>query len=165
MNNPYLLSQNPAMHVHKPEPYFSFDTKASRNMTANKQVGELSTEQLYNAVFDSAFHPMFIADENETLVRFNEKLAEMFKYDPNELADFGAKQLFLNDNDGFSGFLHSRKEKGIARAEVTGINKYGRKFPIRISSVVYETERGEIRSLNTVVNISNDLSARWNVTD
>jgi PAS domain S-box-containing protein len=123
----------------------------------------LSTEQLYNAVFENAFHSMYIANGLDDIIKFNDKLTRLFGYSDNEMIDFKSTDLFDIYENSFIDFMNKRKEKGIAKAEITGIKKSGERFPLRISSVVYETESGEKRSMNTLVNLSKSLSARWNI--
>lgn len=123
----------------------------------------LSTEQLYNAVFENAFHSMYIANGFNDIIKFNDKLTKLFGYSHKEMIDFKSTNLFDVHENSFIDFINKRKEKGIAKAEITGIKKSGERFPVRISSVVYETESGEKRSMNTLVNLSKSLSARWNI--
>jgi PAS domain S-box-containing protein len=123
----------------------------------------LSTEQLYNAVFENAFHSMYIANGFNDIIKFNDKLTKLFGYSNKEMIDFKSTDLFDVHENSFIDFINKRKEKGIAKAEITGIKKSGERFPVRISSVVYETESGEKRSMNTLVNLSKSLSARWNI--
>jgi PAS domain S-box-containing protein len=123
----------------------------------------LSTEQLYNAVFENAFHSMYIANGFNDIIKFNDKLTKLFGYSHKEMIDFKSTNLFDVHENSFIDFMNKRKEKGIAKAEITGIKKSGERFPVRISSVVYETESGEKRSMNTLVNLSKSLSARWNI--
>lgn len=123
----------------------------------------ISTEQLYIAVFENAFHPMYIANDYGQILVFNEKLLHLFEYSEEEMKEFQFAGLFDVNEDPFNVFLNQRNESGIAKAEITGIKKSGEKFPLRISSVIYDTEKGEKRSMTTVVNISSNLSARWNI--
>lgn len=123
----------------------------------------LSTEQLYNAVFENAFHAMYIANGDHQIIKFNDKLSKLFGYSREEISHFQSAVLFDVYENSFIDFMNRRNQQGIAKAEVTGIKKSGERIPIRISSVVYETEKGEKRLMNTLVNLSKNLSARWNL--
>lgn len=129
----------------------------------NQNKDFLSTEQLYNAVFENAFHAMYISNGDDQIIKFNDKLSKLFGYAEKEFRNFESSDFFEVSEMPFIDFMNARKEKGIAKAEITGIKKSGERFPIRISSVVYETENGEKRTMNTLVNISKSLSARWNI--
>ncbi len=123
----------------------------------------LSTEQLYNAVFENAFHAMYIANGNGEIIKFNDKLLKLFGYSEDEINHLKSADFFEVHENSFIDFMNKRKEKGIAKAEIIGIKKSGERFPMRISSVFYETESGEKRLMNTLVNLSKSLSARWNI--
>jgi PAS domain S-box-containing protein len=132
--------------------------------TDEKQKADFpTTEQLYNAVFENAFHPMYIGSSNGEIIRFNVKLCKMFGYSKTEMAEHDCSDIFEIQERSFINFLSKRHEKGIAKAEVTGIRKNGQRFPCRISSVFYLSDDGLERSMNTIVDISKSLSARWNI--
>ena len=69
--------------------------------------------------------------------------------------------LFGVKEPAYINFLSERNQKQIAKSEITGIRKSGIKFPCRISSVIYLADNGEKRSMNTIVDISKDIEARW----
>lgn len=129
----------------------------------NEKFNFISTEQLYNAVFKNAFHAMYIGTGKGKIIKFNRKFTQLFQYPENEMAHMDSRDLLETHDKPFKDFLNERKEKGIAKAEITGIKKSGERFPCRISSVLYESDHGEQRSMNTLVNISDNLSARWNI--
>ncbi|HEY5390756.1 MAG TPA: PAS domain S-box protein [Hanamia sp.] len=125
----------------------------------------VTTEQLYNAVFENAFHAMCVGNDNGDFIKFNKKLEELFGYTQKEMFQIKTRDLFLINEKSFVDFLNERNEKGIAKAEITGIKKSSEHFPCRISSVNYLSDKGENRFMNTIVNISQDLSARWNIAE
>ena len=97
------------------------------------------------------------------ILKYNEKLCKLFGYSDNEMAEVENTDLFVTDENAFFNFLNQRNDKGIAKGEITGIKKSGKRFPCRISSVIYQSDFGEKRAMNTLVDISNDLSARWSL--
>ena len=121
----------------------------------------ISTAQLYEAVYKNAFHPMYIERTDGKIVKFNEKFSELFGFPLKEADRLQATNLFETDEKSFVSFINQKVENGFAKAEITGIKKSGERFPCRISSVIYESDNGEIRSINTLVNISENLTARW----
>ena len=155
---------NNQSYTHAPVVYIkSSEPPYSSSIDKKEKVDFLTTEQLYNAVFENAFHPMYIGSSNGQIIRFNEKLCKMFGYSKAEMSKHDCSDIFDIDERSFINFLSKRHEKGIAKAEVTGIRKNGERFPCRISSVFYLTDEGLERSMNTVVDISKSLSARWNI--
>lgn len=126
-----------------------------------EKVNHTSTASLYDAVFENAFHAVYIETGDGMILKFNEKLCKLFGYSENEMADVENTDLFETGENTFLNFLNQRTDKGIAKGEITGIKKSGKRFPCRISSVIYQSDFGEKRAMNTLVDISNDLSARW----
>lgn len=120
-----------------------------------------TTSELYNAVFENSFHPVYIGDGDGLILRFNEKFSKLFGYTTIELLELESSLLFDVKEQSFLDFMNERNRKRIAKYEVTGIRKTGIKFPCRISSVVYLGDSGEKRSMNTIVDISKDIEARW----
>jgi PAS domain S-box-containing protein len=123
----------------------------------------LTTSEIYDAVFRSAFHAMFYADKEGHILRFNQKFCKLFEYSETEMPDITRTQLLEIHDKAFLDFIDQRSDKGLAIAEITGIKKSGKRFPCRISSVIYNSDHGHKRILNTIVDISDDLSARWNI--
>ena len=123
----------------------------------------ISPEQLYEAVYENAFHPMFVGDFDGNIIKFNEQFSSLFGYAPTEIEKIKADGFFKSMDSSFIIYIDEMNEKGIAKAEVRGIKKSREIFPCRISSVLYQSDKGEKRFMNTVVNISNHISARWNI--
>lgn len=158
MNNLNYLMPKPIVKLHETEN----DIHLSRPQHL-KHPELISPEQLYEAVYESAFHPMFIGDFNGNIIKFNEKFSLLFGYEPAEIENIKADGFFKSMDGSFINFVEEMKEKGIAKAEVRGVKKSREIFPCRISSVLYQSDSGEKRFMNTVVNISSDISARWNI--
>jgi len=124
---------------------------------------QLTSAEIYDAVFRSAFHAMFFANKEGDIIRFNEKFCKLFGYSETEMRTIERPDILAINEKAFSDFMDQRNDKGIASAEITGIRKSGKMFPCRISSVIYHSDYGHERILNTLVDISDDLSARWNI--
>lgn len=124
---------------------------------------QLTAAEIYDAVFRSAFHAMFFANKQGHIIRFNKKFCRLFGYSETEMHSVERQNILAINEKAFRDFMDQRNEKGIASAEITGIKKSGKRFPCRISSVIYHSDYGHQRILNTLVDISDDLSARWNI--
>jgi|GEM_PF-2509693 len=129
----------------------------------SKESRPLTVSEIYDGIFRSAFHPMFYADKEGHILRFNQKFCKLFEYSETEMPDVARTQLLEIHDMAFLDFIAQRTDKGLAIAEITGIKKSGKRFPCRISSVIYNSDEGTQRILNTLVDISDDLSARWNI--
>lgn len=144
----------PIQHKQLPSP--SLTTEA-------KKPAFITTQQLYNAVFENAFHPMYIGNGGGKVIKFNDKFSKLFGFSPSEIKMKKSLDFFETNDKAFIAFIKQRRENGIAKAEVRCIKKSGERFPCRISSVIYESDNGEIRSMNTLVNISRNFTARWDI--
>jgi PAS domain S-box-containing protein len=141
------------------------DTAGQRPLPPKeKKVNFSTTSEIYNAVYENAFHPMYIGDGNGHILRSNEKLSKMLGYSQKELAAKETFEIFDINESAFLDFLSERNTEGIAKAEVTCISKSFDKLPCRISSVIYKTDNGERRSLNTIVDLSQYVSYRQNMS-
>lgn len=129
----------------------------------SKENGPLTASEIYDAVFRSSFHAMFYANKEGHILRFNQKFCKLFEYAAIEMQDITSTQILEIHEKAFLDFIDERSDKGIAIAEITGIRKSGRRFPCRISSVIYNSDHGHKIILNTIVDISDGLFARWNI--
>lgn len=120
----------------------------------NPKVNFSTAAEIYNAVYENAFHAMYIGSDDGYIFKFNEKLSRILGYSEKELKGKRSTDIFDINEDAFHNFIDERDDKGIAKAEITCIRKSGEKFSCRISSVFYETSNGERRSINTIVDIS-----------
>ncbi len=140
--------------------------KLSHSLTnEEKKPDFISTAKLYDAVYENAFHPMFIGNGGRKLIKFNQKFSKLFGFSTSEIDNIKPLDLFETNDKAFIAFINQRRDKGIANAEVRCIKKSGERFPCRISSVIYQSDKGEKRSLNTLVNISTNITDRWNFAD
>lgn len=138
-------------------------SNSAPEISRNSAPESISTAQLYDAVYDNAFHPMYISGMDDQIIKFNEKFSKLFGFRPEEIKSLRSPDFFKTDDDSYISFIEKRNEKGIAKAEIKGIKKSGEIFPCRISSVYYLSDKGEKRFMNTLVNTSVHISARWNI--
>ena len=161
MDNQPLIQQSP--YYHSLTLYPGTFLQEETTTCLQEKINFITTEQLYNAGFENAFHPMFIGTGYGQLLKFNSELLELFGYTEKEMAEMEIADLLSVNEDSFIDFLDERNKNGIAKAEITAIKKTKEKFPCRISSVIYQSDNHQQRSMNTLVNISPDLSARWKI--
>jgi PAS domain S-box-containing protein len=158
MNYPCNPGQNPFVTTNERQ-----NSSFAPEISKNSRPEFISTAQLYEAVYENAFHPMYIGSIDGKIIKFNEKFSKLLGFLPDEIKKLRSTDFFKTNDASYISFLEKRKEKGIAKAEVRGIKKSGETFPCRISSVCYQSDQGEKRYMNTLVNISAHISARWNI--
>lgn len=158
MNHLNYLMSRPIVKLHETQTDLQ-----SPKLESLKNPDLISPEQLYEAVYENAFHPMFVGDFDGNIIKFNEQFSSLFGYAPTEIEKIKADGFFKSMDSSFITFIDEMNEKGIAKAEVRGIKKSHEIFPCRISSVLYQSDKGEKRFMNTVVNLSEHIYARWNI--
>lgn len=146
-------------------PDFNYYLNQNAGMASSGEISQKvdfpTTSELYNAVFENSFHPIYIGNGDGQIFRFNEKFSKLFGYTKRELLELNSSLLFDVKEPAYVDFMSERNIKRIAKYEITGVRKSGVKFPCRISSVIYLADNGETRSMNTIVDISKDVEARW----
>ena len=89
MNHLNYLMSKPIVKLHDTEQ--SIQPQKPQSI---KHPDLISTEQLYEAVYESAFHPMFVGDFDGNIIKFNEKFSSLFGYEPSEIEGIKAEVFF-----------------------------------------------------------------------
>ena len=126
----------------------------------SNQVHFPTTAELYNVIYENAYHPMYMGSGDGHIFNFNKAFSAILGYSDQEMMGKKGFEIFEINEKIFLDFLKERNSKGIANAEITGIKKSGERFPCHISSVVYQTDQGKRRSLNTIIDISRIIGDR-----
>ncbi|HUZ58079.1 MAG TPA: PAS domain-containing protein [Hanamia sp.] len=156
MNEPTYLPTRKNNYVIPP------NESKSHDLDVIEKAKHASASEIYDGLFQNAFQAMYVENHDGIILKFNKQFCKLFGYSDSEMSKVENEDLFVMDEKPFLRFLDERNKKRIAKGEITGIKKTGKKFPCRISSVIYESEYGDTRTMNTLVDISGDLSARWN---
>lgn len=131
-----------------------FDQQLPATFGKRKEVDFPSTSELFNEVFENSFHAMYIGNGNGRILKFNEKICKMFGYSECEIMELESFRIFEFEGEELIDFLNERNAKGIAKRELTCVNKSGEKFPCLLSSVAYNADNGQKRSMNTLLDLS-----------
>ncbi|NCI45178.1 PAS domain S-box protein [Sediminibacterium soli] len=98
----------------------------------------------YRSLFEKSLDAFFIARPEEgRLVEVNMAACLMFGYTREEMFGLHRDQVIDTSGLHFSMLLHERKEEGSVKGVITGIRKNGERFPMELSSVIVEDEKGE----------------------
>jgi PAS domain S-box-containing protein len=138
-------------------------TNSDPSYVENKEKSNSTTaSEIYEGLFQNAFHAMNIETSDGLVLKFNEKFCKLFGYSLSEMAQVENSGLFETEETAYVDFLDQRIDKGIAKGEITGIKKSGKRFSCRITSVIYQSDLGDKRVMNMLVDISENLLDRWN---
>jgi PAS domain S-box-containing protein len=124
------------------------------------KVNFTTPSELYDAVYENAYHPMYMGSGDGHIFNFNKAFSAILGYSDQEMMGKKGFEIFEINEKIFLDFLKERNSKGIANAQITCIKKSGERFPCHISSVVYQTDQGKRRSLNTIIDISRIIGDR-----
>jgi hypothetical protein len=81
-------------------------------------------------------------------------MCKMFGYSDFEIMELESFHIFEFEGKELINFLNERNQKGIAKRELTCVKKSGEKFPCFFSSVAYNADNGQKRSMNTLLDLS-----------
>ena len=113
-----------------------------------------STAEVFHAVFENSFHANCIANGHGKVLEANETVCKIFGYTEEEMTRLSTKEIFDTTDSNYAEFLPPRVSREKVKAEVTGIRKNGERFLCEVSSVIFINDNGEIRTINTIHDIS-----------
>ena len=141
---------------------------------SNKQQSEVDTVLTENELsffIENFNEAILIGKPDGTILNFNSTALELFGYNKQEFKKIRRQDIFdITDKDLISG-LKTREEKGDITIELTGIKKNGERFICRVSSKIYKTTNGELRTSTFLMDIStkkkaeDDLSLIMNLSE
>ncbi len=115
-----------------------------------------SHEQHYLALVDGHQAAMFITRPDGSIVQANESATKLFGYTVEEFTKI-TRHVFIDHTDPrLEIALENREKNGIVKCELTGIKKNGTRFPIEVSSVIFNnTITGEVQISTLILDITN----------
>lgn len=114
-----------------------------------------SHEQHYLALVDGHKAAMFITRPDGSIVQSNDSATKLFGYTASEFTKI-TRHVFIDHTDPrLSIALENREREGIVKCELIGIKKNGDRFPIEVSSVVFNNSiTGEIQTSTLILDIT-----------
>lgn len=124
------------------------------NIRATTKILE-SQEQHYLAMVDGHQAAMFITRPNGSIIQANDSAVKLFGYSAEEFTKI-SRHVFIDHTDPrLEIALENRKINGVVRCELIGIKKNGTRFPIDVSSVIFNNSiSGEEQTSTLVLDIS-----------
>ena len=109
---------------------------------------------IYRAMIENAMDAFFLTKTDGTILDANNAACHMFGYTPDELRGVGRKQIIDIESPGLADYLKERQETGKVVCELIGIKKTGEKFPIWVSSVIFNEESEEQKTFTIIHDIT-----------
>ncbi|WP_416865020.1 MAG: PAS domain S-box protein [Imperialibacter sp.] len=128
-------------------------------------------DNVYQITIDSSPIPMFLGNPDGSLLYANKAASETFGYSSDEFHHLNRLDILDTSDPRLSAFIQTRDVKGRLFGELTGIRKNGERFPCEVSSALFTLPSGELKSSNTIIDISerkkleNEMSLLVNNTD
>ncbi|MBO6584570.1 MAG: PAS domain S-box protein [Gracilimonas sp.] len=115
-----------------------------------------ATEQQYKLQFNNTLEGTIIGRPDGLIIAVNPAACDMLGYEPGELEGKYRDLVFDMNNPVNKEAIANRRENGSFTGEVEFTHKDGHKIPVEVSSVIFEAEGGEEK---TIINIR-DISSR-----
>lgn len=119
----------------------------SKNMQAVQALRD--SEERYTHQFMYSVSGILLSSPEGEIYDANPAACKILGYSKEELKT-GGRSLIVDENDPQHLKAHQiRSEKRVFEGEKTYIHKTGRKIPVEIASILYRTENGDLRTINT----------------
>ena len=135
------------------------------------QVGVVKVENELSFFIENFNEAILIGKPDGTILNFNEAAVALFGYNLQEFKNIRRENIFDVTDKKLISAIIKREEKGYVNIELTGIKKNGDCFLCKVSSKVYQTTNGELRTSTVLTDISNkkkvedDLSLIENLSE
>lgn len=114
---------------------------------------------VYRAMIENALDAFFLTDINGYVYDANSAACEMFGYTLEEIKGVERKQIIDLASPGLEDYLKVRQEKGKVTCELIGIKSNGEKFPIWVSSVIFNEPSDNPKTF-TIIHDITDLKKK-----
>lgn len=109
---------------------------------------------IYRVMIENALEAFFLTKPDGTILEANAAACKMFGYTPGELRMAGRKGIIDPESPGLAELLEERQRNGKIVCELIGIRSNGEKFPIWVSSVLFNEEGEEQKTFTIIQDIS-----------
>lgn len=109
---------------------------------------------VYRAMIENALDAFFLTDINGYVYDANSAACEMFGYTLEEIKGVERKQIIDLASPGLEECLKIRQEKGKVTCELIGIKSNGEKFPIWVSSVLFNESSDNPKTFTIIHDIT-----------
>lgn len=113
---------------------------------------------VYESFFENSLNALFFLKPDGSILRANRSAGEMFGYTEEEFKQLGREGIIDTSEPAFRDLMAQRSIDGKSRGIITGIRKNGQRFPIKISSVVFDNEQGEKIASVIATDVSEQVS-------
>lgn len=129
---------------------------SARDVTTAKDIAEnlKESENLYRLLFDSSLDAILLTAPDGRIFAANAAACRMFEQSEEELQQRGRSGIMDVSDPRLGLALEQRKLTGKFTGELTCLRKGGVKFPVELSSAVYQDKNGNTRTGITIRDIT-----------
>jgi PAS domain S-box-containing protein len=104
------------------------------------------SEERFRLVMENSLDAILITDPEGLILNANKAACKMFQMTEEEICRAGRNGIVNLNDPNLSKFSEERRKKGYASGELTFFRKDGSLFPAEITSSIYKTGKGELRT-------------------
>ncbi|MBN1986875.1 MAG: PAS domain S-box protein, partial [Prolixibacteraceae bacterium] len=112
----------------------------------NAEMALKESEERFRLVLENSLDAILITNPDGSILNANKAACKMFQMTEEEICKAGRKGIVNLNDPNLPKFTEERKKNGYTSGELTFYRKDGSLFLADISSSVYKTRRGELRS-------------------
>ncbi|MCP9291014.1 PAS domain S-box protein [Gracilimonas sediminicola] len=131
----------------------------------NTQQALKTSELLYKLQFNNTLEGTIIGKPDGLILEVNPAACDMLGYEPGELEGNYRDIIFDMDNPVNIQAVANRRENGSFTGEVEFTHKDGHKIPVEVSSVIFEAEDGEEKTIINIKDISSRIAIQKQLLD
>ncbi|WP_428235905.1 PAS domain S-box protein [Gracilimonas sp.] len=131
----------------------------------NTQQALKTSELLYKLQFNNTLEGTIIGKPDGLILEVNPAACDMLGYEPGELEGNYRDVIFDMENPVNIQAVANRRENGSFTGEVEFTHKDGHKIPVEVSSVIFEAEDGEEKTIINIKDISSRIAIQKQLLD
>jgi PAS domain S-box-containing protein len=134
----------------------------TRDITEKRLVEEalLESEARFRSIYENSIDGIFFARPDGPILAANPAACRILGYTEEEIIRLGRSGLMEAETPDFSRLIEERSTTGQCKGEITFVQKDGTRFPVEISSVIFEDGQGELRSITIFRDVREQVKAR-----
>lgn len=147
---------------HKEDGSFEKTHCILQDITIQKSINQKlhDSEEKFRLVLENSIDAILITVPDGRILSANKAACEMLGMTEEEICKAGRDGITMQD-ERLNKLLKIREEEGSAKGELTMIRKSGEHFPVEISSSIFYTSKGEVRTSMVI----RDITARKQIED
>ena len=112
------------------------------------------SKEKYKSIIDNSLNAHFLIESDGHILEANRAALDMFGYTVEELRVLDRSGIMDTTDPNLGKYLRNREKVGYAKAELIGIRKNAKRFPVEVSSIMFKDSNGTQRTSVFMVDIT-----------